>query len=764
MSCAPIHPALQMNSDRDRPRIFNPRILAPRLSFGSAVAAPYVLAIVWQYFCTFQNKSVAWTLALILSAATWILCVSLTERESAGLPRQFWIVVALPLLFFYLIRLPFPDLSFDVLNYHIFHGERALRGPLLIPGDFFPTPAPFNPTPDIVTGLYRHLFGYRLGTVVNCLALLWTGAILDRILRDWIRSPWLRSGAVFFVLATEQLLFQVNNYMVDLLALPLLLESMLVSVNASHENSLARRTIRLSLLLGAAVAFKLANLIYAVPIALVYIFNLIAATSSLDRGRTFGRLSKIVVPAALAFALPLLPFTIFIYRMTGNPVFPLYNGLFKSPYWPQGILFDPRWGPYGVLEILGWPVVMLFHPSRLSEYAFYSGRLSIGFLVAAAVILPARRNRRVRQIALITLAGALLWSASSGYIRYALFLELTSGILIIWIAIQAWNRSRKLPGWRKLFDVSALALLLFVSAPFALARAYLWEWSARPTVFDQQLDVDLNEARNLLRDRDLGAYLAPADRHLFEDVGLWIETTYKTSAIQALLKPEVPAVGVRVLEYFANPVARKKVADVLSEHRDKRMFTLTDQENYDAARNALVARGLAMGNSRPVSIYYFSTNLKFDLLLVEVVPRPAETTNDKGAAETGVPLPDNAFNAALSAINPPATLPAGQKYELRVVLKNQSEVTWPGRQPAWQFQLTVGNRWLKPNGEKVNDVDGRTALFTDLAPGGTVELPLTITAPNGPGIYIMQVDAIQEGVAWFGDRGSQVLSLNIRVE
>jgi hypothetical protein len=390
--------------------------------------------------------------------------------------------------------------------------------------------------------------------------------------------------------------------------------------------------------------------------------------------------------------------------------------------------------------------------------------LSAGFLVAAGVILLARRHRGVWQIALITLVGAFLWSASSGYIRYALFLELTSGILIVWIAIQAWNRSRKLSGWRKLFDVSALALLLFLSAPFALARAYLWEWSARPTVFDQQFDVDLNEARNLLRDRELAAYLAPADRQLFADVGLWIETTYKTSAIQALLKPEAPAVGVRVLEYFVNPIARKKVADVLSEHRDKRMFTLTDRENYDAARNALVARGLVMGDSRPVSIYYFSTNLKFDLLLVEVVPRRSETADDKSTVETGVPLPDNAFNAALSAINPPATLHAGQKYELRAMLKNQSEVTWPGRQPSWQFQLTIGNRWLKPGGEKVNDVDGRTALLANLPPGGTVELPLTITAPNGPGIYIMQLDAIQEGVAWFGDRGSQVLSLSIRVE
>src|SRR4029077_18484899 len=101
----------------------------------------------------------------------------------------------------------------------------------------------------------------------------------------------------------------------------------------------------------------------------------------------------------LAFLLSLLPFTVLIYRLTGNPVFPLYNGLFKSPFWPQGALFAARWGPYGIVETIAWPVVMLFRPQRLSEYAFYSGRLSIGFVLAALLAVFAWRQRAVRQIA-----------------------------------------------------------------------------------------------------------------------------------------------------------------------------------------------------------------------------------------------------------------------------------------------------------------------------------------------------------------------------
>ena len=152
-----------------------------------------------------------------------------------------------------------------------------------------------------------------------------------------------------------------------------------------------------------------------------------------------------------------------------------------------------------------------------------------------------------------------------------------------------------------------------------------------------------------------------------------------------------------------------------------------------------------------------------DLRLVEVLPQEPRSGN-QGEGEKGVSLPDGAFNAKLSTVKIPASMHAGQKYELLITIKNESDVTWPGSQTTWQYQLTVGNRWLRQSGEKVTDVDGRVALINDLIPGATAEVPLTVTAPNAPGIYILQLDAIQEGVAWFGDRGSEVLSLKIKVE
>jgi hypothetical protein len=184
----------------------------------------------------------------------------------------------------------------------------------------------------------------------------------------------------------------------------------------------------------------------------------------------------------------------------------------------------------------------------------------------------------------------------------------------------------------------------------------------------------------------------------------------------------------------------------------------------DEARKALAARGLAMGKMRATSINYFSHALKFDMLLVEVLPAWQINSGQTQTAEKGLPLSKLAFKAQLSVVSAPEVMRPGQKYSLRVALRNDSKVVWPGRQPTWQFQLTVGNRWLTADGASITNMDGRAALFQDLAPGETIELPLTVTAPNEAGEYVLQLDVIQEGVAWFGDRGSEVLSLKVRVE
>ena len=133
-------------------------------------------------------------------------------------------------------------------------------------------------------------------------------------------------------------------------------------------------------------------------------------------------------------------------------------------------------------------------------------------------------------------------------------------------------------------------------------------------------------------------------------------------------------------------------------------------------------------------------------------------------------LPDSAFKASITLVDPPEKLRAGQKETIQVKVKNASDTMWYARgaqvntNPDNRFYLAVGNRWLNTPDEKlITNMDGRFALDRDLKPGEETEVPLVITAPREPGDYTLVVDLVQEQVAWFHDKGSPTASVKISV-
>jgi len=45
-----------------------------------------------------------------------------------------------------------------------------------------------------------------------------------------------------------------------------------------------------------------------------------------------------------------------------------------------------------------------------------------------------------------------------------------------------------------------------------------------------------------------------------------------------------------------------------------------------------------------------------------------------------------------------------------------------------------------------------------------MQLKLTVNAPKKPGSYVLEVDMLQEGTAWFGTRGSPTIRIPVKVE
>jgi hypothetical protein len=585
------------------------RRFSGRVEGSDALIFLYAAVIVRQYLAWLPvPNALAWIVAALAAVAiSWAYAVTKTETRTP-VPLAFWVLIALPLTFVFSLRVTFPDVSFDVLNYRIFHGVRGLSGFLYRPGDFFPTPAPYNTTPDMAMGITRLIFGYRMGTLINLFSLLWAARIVDKLLRTHLANEWLRAGAVLLIFTAEHLFFEINTYMIDLLAVPLLLEATrLTLVEFKPENRSAVVT-RVAFVLGMSVAFKLINVVSALPIALLCAWRFFLEAGGPIQAKDLGRT---ILFSVIAFCLPVLPFTIYLYLETGSPVFPIMNGIFKSPYWPPNSGWDQRWGPFGFWEILIWPVKMFFVPERLSELLVYSGRMSLGFIACFVAWVLAWRDLRLRRLSFLTLAGLLLWSVGTGYIRYALFLELLAGVVLVILAVHTMRQ-------RLLIPIGAL-IICSLGAQTILACKFTpkTEWGGRRTVFKYP-DAWKREARHLFRDRSLRSFSPKIDRTRYGQVEVWIESSIKTATLEVLLNDRAPVIGLRSYESFASPESRRRFVNAIDHAAGKRMFTLCFAEDLNDAISTIEKRGLTVGAQTPIDLPFYSPDYRLGLVMIEV--------------------------------------------------------------------------------------------------------------------------------------------------
>src|SRR6267143_5570073 len=160
-------------------------------------------------------------------------------------------------------------------------------------------------------------------------------------------------------------------------------------------------------------------------------------------------------------------------------------------------------------------------------------------------------------------------------------------------------------------------------------------------------------------------------------------------------------------------------------------------------------------------------------LAIGCKPKPATTGSPASSAtpisKAAAPLPNSGFKAQLTLSEPPAKLRTGQKEVITVKVKNASDVVWRQRggeineRPDNKFYIAVGNRWLDKDGKLTSETEGHNGISKDLKPGEEIEMPLQITAPKQPGDYILSLDMVQEGVAWFGEKGSPTTKAKVTV-
>jgi hypothetical protein len=77
----------------------------------------------------------------------------------------------------------------------------------------------------------------------------------------------------------------------------------------------------------------------------------------------------------------------------------------------------------------------------------------------------------------------------------------------------------------------------------------------------------------------------------------------------------------------------------------------------------------------------------------------------------------------------------------------------------------VGNHWRSAkDGALVIQDDGRAHFFDDVPAGGSQDVTLEIRTPKKAGDYFLDIDLVQEEVAWFAEHGMTPDRIPVRVE
>jgi hypothetical protein len=384
------------------------------------------------------------------------------ERRSAFLTRPgaaraaMWMV---PLLFGLLSLALGQDDNWDLKNYHLYNAYALLNGRLgvdLAPGQW---QSYFNPTLDLLyyglmAALPAPLAGFVMGVLhglnfvlVLAIARLLLPAPAAADIADRQRLPLLLALAG---LLGAGFLAELGNSMGDNMMALLVLSSLYLVLAhwprwtpAGFDRRALALLLASGLVMGLGTGLKLTNATYALALCLA----LLALDGGFWHRIRLAFVFGIGVLAGLAATAGHWFWT--MWQSFGNPLFPQFNALFRSPLAARSGVLDLDHLPRSLGEALLWPFVFTRDFHRVSElvlkqtiwpvmyvlFLAFGARLLLQWLrrggAVAAIGTP---SPRARFTMLFFALGYLGWLKLFGIYRYLLPLELLAP-LMVWLLL-----------------------------------------------------------------------------------------------------------------------------------------------------------------------------------------------------------------------------------------------------------------------------------------------------------------------------------------
>ncbi len=188
-------------------------------------------------------------------------------------------------------------------------------------------------------------------------------------------------------------------------------------------------------LAGASPGLKLTAVPYAVGMTLAVLALPGSLRQRILRASAFG------VGVLVGIAVFGGPWYWAMWRYSGNPVFPYFNEIFRSPLAPIGSFRDENFVPNSWFARLFFPFLFSQNSLVVAEWQFCDVHLLIAYIVVpiAAVASffkhpPGRRlvDSRMARLLMVTAAGTYLpWMMMFGIYRYIIPLEILSPLVIV---------------------------------------------------------------------------------------------------------------------------------------------------------------------------------------------------------------------------------------------------------------------------------------------------------------------------------------------
>ncbi|HEN3668387.1 TPA: DUF2029 domain-containing protein, partial [Yersinia enterocolitica] len=240
---------------------------------------------------------------------------------------------------------------------------------------------------------------------------------------------------------------------------PLVIWSLAILIHDFSKRNLFRVELFFAgVMLGFATGLKLTNMIFAVSATIMFIYLISHDKYSLSvRKFLFFAIGGIAGFSLTAW------WNVYLWYEWGNPIFPLYNAIFQSPYYDLINFRDIRWKFISFSEFIGFLIDSVFGTSKTSEIEFSDFRfMSIFVLTPIALFfrINDKFTKKTTAVVIFIISGFSLWALMFAYQRYLIPIELLLGVLIFILVLRIFKN--------ELMRVLVLSLL-FISSMFLMS-------------------------------------------------------------------------------------------------------------------------------------------------------------------------------------------------------------------------------------------------------------------------------------------------------